>query len=646
MHEFEKQAQGTIEYLVVLAVIIVFSLVVVGLVGSNTTTQNISSTSGKIGNLTQGGISIADALVATDGNGLISLQNNSGEMLTITRINVDGADNNYNTQLAFGSEILFSLTALQNACSCAGNEGAKKTCNTIIYYTTQSGLPTKISFSINVDCVEQVTVIDSNKLIAPDNSVLRTKQWASLSDWGEGADTNISISDELSIGVESTGVFQSIQAINNVFQINSFLSASDGNLFLFSHNNGAGCGGGTAASYWRSSDGVTFEKGGDFSNGGYTLQNLRSDAAIEFDGNYFIGSGWCQAKPPFYSINKGTTWSPLATGLPEGAVWLMHTFSYAIFNNKLYAGTGYGTNGGAVNEFATTQWIVRDQPTNGVYSAVTKLVVADGNLYALYQGVPPGPGMPSAPAVTTTSDGVNWSSALSELKYFTNMWEHDGKIRLSGCNSCTEPTGGSDYNIYEIQEDGLLSVVNSTGYLPITKPITYHGVEYFTGLIRGESGEFLMKTTDGGETIQLVDTSSTGYDYVVPTSIRTHNDKIYFSPSIDTSQISNLVYSYADNNVYYSTARIDFNYNAGEDVNWGIISWEAVTPSGTSISVQARSAESEAGLADSTFFEITNGVDQPSIQNNVWLQIRVVFSADSNQLLSPTLSSLSVRYLE
>ncbi|VVB74877.1 Uncharacterised protein [uncultured archaeon] len=156
---FASRAQGTIEYLVILAVVIVISLVVVGIVGSNANTQSIASTSGKIGNMTQGSISIADALVATDGNGLISLQNNSGEMLTITGISVDGKDNNYDTQLAFGSKILFSLHDLENACSCSGNEGATKTCNAIIYYATLDGLQKSVNYSVTVDCVQSINAL-------------------------------------------------------------------------------------------------------------------------------------------------------------------------------------------------------------------------------------------------------------------------------------------------------------------------------------------------------------------------------------------------------------------------------------------------------------------------------------------------------
>ena len=62
-------AQGTIEYLVIIAIIVVISLVVVGLatstIGSSST--QIGSSSDKLGNLTSGGISVVEAVTDLDG---------------------------------------------------------------------------------------------------------------------------------------------------------------------------------------------------------------------------------------------------------------------------------------------------------------------------------------------------------------------------------------------------------------------------------------------------------------------------------------------------------------------------------------------------------------------------------------------------
>ena len=61
-------AQGTIEYLVVIAVVVVLSLVVVALVinVSSSPSQQISSSSDKLGNVAVGGISIVEAVSDLD----------------------------------------------------------------------------------------------------------------------------------------------------------------------------------------------------------------------------------------------------------------------------------------------------------------------------------------------------------------------------------------------------------------------------------------------------------------------------------------------------------------------------------------------------------------------------------------------------
>ncbi|VVB75153.1 Uncharacterised protein [uncultured archaeon] len=136
--------------------------------------------SGKTSNLTQGGISIADAIIGTDGSGLISLQNNSGDRMTITGISIDGADNNFNKRIGLGSRFLFSLSNLENACSCAGNEGKTKTCEAVIYYTSGSGIGKKDTYSVTIECAATALAannggaVDTNGVITPEGVVFVT----------------------------------------------------------------------------------------------------------------------------------------------------------------------------------------------------------------------------------------------------------------------------------------------------------------------------------------------------------------------------------------------------------------------------------------------------------------------------------------
>ena len=90
-----KHAQGTIEYLVMMAVIVVVGLVVVGLVANQTDSfQGVSSSTSKLSS-SLGVISVNEAVVDGDGNGLISFSNNSGDLLIITKLSVEGIDFNY-----------------------------------------------------------------------------------------------------------------------------------------------------------------------------------------------------------------------------------------------------------------------------------------------------------------------------------------------------------------------------------------------------------------------------------------------------------------------------------------------------------------------------------------------------------------------
>jgi len=174
MYKFSS-AQGTIEYLVILAVIVVVSLVVVGVLSnaSISPTQQISSTSNRLGNTTQGGISIIDAVFDVDGNGLLFLQNNSSDVLTITGINVGGADNNYPlTQLFLGNGKVFSLGNLAQACSCSDSLGQKKACSVVVYYTTQDGLFKSSTIELSVECVSSAIAADSNTVVSTKSAAL------------------------------------------------------------------------------------------------------------------------------------------------------------------------------------------------------------------------------------------------------------------------------------------------------------------------------------------------------------------------------------------------------------------------------------------------------------------------------------------
>ena len=90
-------AQGTIEYLIIIAVVIVLSLIVVGMVitqvdSSANVTATSSEASSKIG---VEGISISSSVAGADENGVLVIKNINPENFMLKKIIVDGVDHNF-----------------------------------------------------------------------------------------------------------------------------------------------------------------------------------------------------------------------------------------------------------------------------------------------------------------------------------------------------------------------------------------------------------------------------------------------------------------------------------------------------------------------------------------------------------------------
>ena len=177
----QRNAQGTIEYLIIMAVIVVVGLVVVSLLVNQTgSSGNISSSVSKISS-SSGMISISEAVVDGEGNGLISLSNNSGDLLIITKLSVEGIDFNYpSTNLFQGEKKIFSLNELGSGCSCVGLEGETKTCEVIVYTTSEHGLEKQFTTSVSVDCVSDVVAKDPAVVIVPVEPIVESEDVAPL----------------------------------------------------------------------------------------------------------------------------------------------------------------------------------------------------------------------------------------------------------------------------------------------------------------------------------------------------------------------------------------------------------------------------------------------------------------------------------
>ena len=152
----------------IIAIVVVISLVVVGLLVSTTdSSSNVSSSASKISQ-SSGLISVSEAVVGIDGNGLVTLINNSGGILTITKLGLSGVDSNYSdVSLSQGEEKTFSLSDLGSGCSCVGFEGQTKTCEVIIYAESEYGLEKQFITSVSVDCVAVTSAINQNAVVQP-----------------------------------------------------------------------------------------------------------------------------------------------------------------------------------------------------------------------------------------------------------------------------------------------------------------------------------------------------------------------------------------------------------------------------------------------------------------------------------------------
>ncbi|MFA5126119.1 MAG: hypothetical protein WC462_03905 [archaeon] len=152
-----SRAQGTVEYLIIVGVIVVLSLVVVGLFSTQTdSAQGVSVSAQKLAS-SSGSISISEAVVDVSGDGLITFSNYSGENFFVTGINVGGVDVNYNNIfVAQGEKKTFNLKGVESGCSCVGFEGKTRTCEIRINIESINGLDKSFSTSVSVDCVGSV----------------------------------------------------------------------------------------------------------------------------------------------------------------------------------------------------------------------------------------------------------------------------------------------------------------------------------------------------------------------------------------------------------------------------------------------------------------------------------------------------------
>jgi hypothetical protein len=314
------------------------------------------------------------------------------------------------------------------------------------------------------------------------------------------------------------GAFGLVAEIPGVKFPESALLTSKGYFLLFTQDLGAECGYGTPVSVWKSDDGKNFVKIASLSDGKNAIQSVRY-ASVEFQGNYYAGSGWCGLKPPFYSSDGGKSWVSIEKGLEIiGRFATNQVFAYAVFNDELYAGTGYGPNGAAVYKLKGDHWEkVLGSPGAGLYEATVDLIVHNGYLHALISNV----GEKENPAthrLQRTKDGSSWESVigLTELGFRKPMWVYNGRLRFS-----------ADKEIYELQPEGNLNKIGQ-GYA-ILGIEELNGVHYAIGVVPGRKGQFFLMSEDGGANWKKIEAPGIGVKDNLAYFLFKLNNKIYFS---------------------------------------------------------------------------------------------------------------------
>ncbi len=145
--------QGTIEYLVILAVIVVIGLTLVTISANFLDTANQTTVSSKnLVGTAQSNIVVREAVIDYEGDSLLFIQNNTGEEIFLTKISLDGREDNYNELINPSSEKIFSFSNLNTNCSCTPGEQTK-ICNYDLYYTSIYGLEKKETLEIKLECV-------------------------------------------------------------------------------------------------------------------------------------------------------------------------------------------------------------------------------------------------------------------------------------------------------------------------------------------------------------------------------------------------------------------------------------------------------------------------------------------------------------
>lgn len=327
------RAQGTIEYVVLLAIIVVISLVVISLIsGFIDSAPGLTKDNSQLVWSSQD-VSIVESVADSKGDAIFKFSNNSADDITIVGVNIDGEDKNLTiTKVPVGSDAAISVSNLP---ACTGNEHGYKI---NIIYIDQHGL-TKIiagSGEFVVNCTPDVFIDVTSpvvSLVSPsDESV------------DEDGDVNFVyfVSDDVGVSnckliiggvvdqTDSSAPFDSFSVSfgeEGVYEWN--VNCIDGNNNWADSNNGP-----WSVTYAAPAPPIYFAKGFDGTGNG---------VFVDSSGNIFVTATYTDSMS-FGSINLTATHTDPACDQGAAIAKLDSNGS-----NWVWANTSYGTNESVVS---------------------------------------------------------------------------------------------------------------------------------------------------------------------------------------------------------------------------------------------------------------------------------------------------------
>ncbi len=154
-----SRAQSTIEYIILIVIIMVAGLLVVYFATNFFDSGSTIDSGDKVGSkISLGSISIFE-VVGDNDNVVMILNSLMEDGVTLTKINVDGVENIFDKRL-FSSKKGFVLENLSQNCTCS-SEQLFRNCLFEIFYITKEGLSKNESLTIKVECIDNID-IDKN----------------------------------------------------------------------------------------------------------------------------------------------------------------------------------------------------------------------------------------------------------------------------------------------------------------------------------------------------------------------------------------------------------------------------------------------------------------------------------------------------